>query len=161
MKVLIKVNKSFLMIIDKLVISLEGRLHTIYFLYAQHYYQVSCLPNVYYCYDLFLKLIYRLWLCMLEYCHVVLSKLNISFGKVQCPLGFATLDKAAALGLATATPLTDLRQYINSDLVFSDLKFRPLYSKIAAVEVVIPSGLEQKLLLATTWSLYQVEILLI
>ena len=70
------------MIIDKLVISLKGRLHTIYFLYAQHYYQVSCLPNVYYCYDLFLKLIYRLWLCMLEYCHVVLSKLNNSFVKV-------------------------------------------------------------------------------
>ena len=42
--------------------------------------------------------------------------------KVQCPLGFATLDKAAALALATATPLTDLRQYINSDLGYSDLE---------------------------------------
>ena len=62
---------------------------------------------------------------------------------------------------ATARELTDLPQYINRDLVFSDLKFRPLYSEIATVEVVIPSGLEQKLLLATTWSLYQVEILLI
>ena len=41
---------------------------------------------------------------------------------VQFPLGFATLDKAAALGLATATPLTDLRQYINSNLGYSDLK---------------------------------------
>ena len=41
---------------------------------------------------------------------------------IQCPLGFATLDKAAALGLATATPLTDLRQYINSDLGYSDLE---------------------------------------
>ena len=41
---------------------------------------------------------------------------------VQSPLGFATLDKAAALVLATATPLTDLRQYINSDLGFSDLE---------------------------------------
>ena len=71
------------------------------------------------------------------------------------------MDKAANLDLATARALTDLRQYINSDLVFSDLKFRPLYSEIATVEVVIPSGLEQKLLLATTWSLYQVEILLI
>ena len=48
---------------------------------------------------------------------------------VQCPLGFATLDKAAALGLATATPLTDLRQYINSDLGFSDLKCAFLFSK--------------------------------
>ena len=71
------------------------------------------------------------------------------------------MDIAASLDLATARDLTDLRQYINSDLVFSDLKFRPLYSEIATVEVVIPSGLEQKLLLATTWSLYQVEILLI
>ena len=41
---------------------------------------------------------------------------------LQCPLGFATLDKAAALALATATPLTDLRQYINSDLGYSDLE---------------------------------------
>ena len=41
---------------------------------------------------------------------------------VQSPLGFATLDKAAALALATATPLTDLRQYINSNLGFSNLK---------------------------------------
>ena len=62
---------------------------------------------------------------------------------------------------ATARELTDLPQYINSDLVFSDLTFRPLYSEIATVEVVIPSGLEQKMLLATTWLLYQVEILLI
>ena len=71
------------------------------------------------------------------------------------------MDIAANLDLATARALTDLRQYINSDLVFSDLKFRPLYSEIATVEVVIPSGLEQKLLLATTWSIYQVEIFLI
>ena len=71
------------------------------------------------------------------------------------------MDIAANLDLANARALTDLRQYINSDLGFSDLKFRPLYSEIATVEVVIPSGLEQKLLLATTWSLYQVEILLI
>ena len=78
------------------------------------------------------------------------------------------MDIAANLDLATARALTDLCQYINSDLVFSDLKFRPLCSEIATVEVVIPSGLtkiglqlEQKLLLATTWSLYQAEILLI
>ena len=81
--------------------------------------------------------------------------------RVQSSLGFATMDIAANLDLATTRALTDLRQYINSDLIFSDLKFRPLYSEIATVEVVIPSGLEQKLLLATTWSLYQVEILLI
>ena len=42
--------------------------------------------------------------------------------KIQCPLGFATLGKAAALGLATSRAVTDLRQYINSDLGFSDLE---------------------------------------
>ena len=41
---------------------------------------------------------------------------------IQCPLGFATLGKAAALGLATSRAVTDLRQYINSDLGFSDLE---------------------------------------
>ena len=41
---------------------------------------------------------------------------------VQCPLGFVTLDKAAALALATSRDVTDLRQYINSDLGYSDLK---------------------------------------
>ena len=55
---------------------------------------------------------------------------------------------------ATSRALTDFRQYINSDLVFSDLKFWPLCSEISSVEVVIPSGLERKLLLATTWSCY-------
>ena len=67
------------------------------------------------------------------------------------------MDIAANLDLATARALTDPCQYINSDLVFSDLKFRPLYSEIATVKVVIPSGLEPKLLLATTWSLYQAK----
>ena len=41
---------------------------------------------------------------------------------IQCPLGFATLDKAAALALATSRAVTDLSQYINSDLGYSDLK---------------------------------------
>ena len=41
---------------------------------------------------------------------------------VQSPLGFATLGEAAALALATSRALTDLRQYINSDLGFSDLE---------------------------------------
>ena len=41
---------------------------------------------------------------------------------VQSPLGFATLDKAPALALATIRAVTDLRQYINSDLGYSDLK---------------------------------------
>ena len=42
--------------------------------------------------------------------------------KVQSTLGLETLDKAAALGLETATPLTDPRQYINSNLGFRNLK---------------------------------------
>lgn len=42
--------------------------------------------------------------------------------EIQCPLDIETLDKAAALDLATATPLTDLRQYINNNLGFSDLE---------------------------------------
>ena len=41
---------------------------------------------------------------------------------VQSTLGFETLDKGAALGLETATPLTDPRQYMNSNLGFSNLK---------------------------------------
>ena len=53
---------------------------------------------------------------------------------------FTTRGLAANLGIATSTPVTDLCQYINSDIVFSDLKFRPLYSEIATVKVVIPSG---------------------
>ena len=56
----------------------------------------------------------------------VLGAVNI---QVQSPLGFATLDKAAALALATATPLTDLHLYINSDLGYSNLKICFLCSK--------------------------------
>ena len=41
---------------------------------------------------------------------------------LQSTLGFETLDKAAALGLETSTPLTDPRQYINSNLGFRNLK---------------------------------------
>ena len=41
---------------------------------------------------------------------------------VQCPLDTATLDKAAALPIATSTPVTDLRQYIKYNLVYNDLK---------------------------------------
>ena len=76
---------------------------------------------------------------------------------VQSTLGFETLDKAAALGLETATPLTDPRQYINSNLGFRNLKIWLLYSKIAAVVVAKPSGNKNKTRLArpvTTWLLY-------
>ena len=42
---------------------------------------------------------------------------------IQCPLDKATLDIAAALPIATSTPVTNLRQYINSDLGYNYLKF--------------------------------------
>ena len=58
---------------------------------------------------------------------------------------------AANLGLATTNGLTDLRQYINCDLVFSNLKFEPLSSEIVTVKVVIPNGLKPILLLASTY----------
>ena len=48
---------------------------------------------------------------------------------LQCPLDIETLDKAAALDLATSKAVTDLRQYINSNLGYSDLEIRLLYSK--------------------------------
>ena len=43
--------------------------------------------------------------------------------RIQCPLDVQTLDKAAALPIATATRVTDLRHYINSNLAYSNLKF--------------------------------------
>ena len=49
-------------------------------------------------------------------------QLLIKLSTLQSTLGFETLDKAAALGLETATPLTDPRQYINSNLGFRNLK---------------------------------------
>ena len=63
---------------------------------------------------------------------------------IQCPLDIATLDIAAALPIATSTPVTNLRQYINSDLGYNDLKIQPLCSKIATVnpfEVAVFNGL--------------------
>ena len=51
------------------------------------------------------------------------QQVNVLFEYVQCPLDKATLDIAAALAIATSTPVTNLRQYINSDLGYNDLKF--------------------------------------
>ena len=65
---------------------------------------------------------------------------------VQSTLGFPIIDIAANLDLATARGLTDIPQYINSDLVFIDLKFWPLFSDIATIKVVKP------------WSQYHEEI---
>ena len=51
------------------------------------------------------------------------TNIDVRTNLVQCPLDIATLDKAAALAIATSTPATNLRQYINSDLGYYDLKF--------------------------------------
>ena len=52
---------------------------------------------------------------------------------ILCLLDITTLDKAAALLIATSNPATNLRQYINSDLGYNGLKFQLLCSKIATV----------------------------
>ena len=57
------------------------------------------------------------------------------------PSHSTTIVMVANQDLATARALADLCLYMNSDLVFSDLKFRAVNSEIATVEVVIPSGL--------------------
>ena len=55
---------------------------------------------------------------------LVKNSRTLLFILIQCPLDIATLDKAAALPIATSTPVTNLRQYINSDLGYNDLKFQ-------------------------------------
>ena len=59
-------------------------------------------------------------------------------------MDIATLDIAAALPIATSTPVTNLRQYINSDLGYNDLEFSVFYTKIVTVisfEVAISNAL--------------------
>ena len=58
---------------------------------------------------------------------------------VQCPLDIAALDLAAALPITTSTPVTDIRHYINSNLVNNGLKFWPLLSKLRPLLVAISS----------------------
>ena len=63
---------------------------------------------------------------------------------IQSPLDKGTLDIAAALSITTSIAVTNLRQYINSDLGYNDFKFQLLCSKIATVncfEVAISNGL--------------------
>ena len=70
---------------------------------------------------------------------------------VQCPLGFATLGKAVALALATSRALTDLRQYINSDLGFSDLNMWKKALRIVPAHYLYPDAYyTNTLALATT-----------
>ena len=47
---------------------------------------------------------------------------TVKSNNIQYPLDIATLDIAAALPTATSTPVTDLRHYIKSNLVYNDLK---------------------------------------
>ena len=68
----------------------------------------------------------------------------MKFSTLQCPLYIATLDIAAALPIATSSPVTNLRQYINSDLGYNDLKIPVFCTKIATVisfEVAISNAL--------------------
>ena len=54
---------------------------------------------------------------------VISVTLHFVRGHIQCLLDIQTLDKAAALPIAAATRVTDLCQYINSNLAYSNLKF--------------------------------------
>ena len=74
-----------------------------------------------------------------KYSNALRKKLK-NYIAIQSTLGFTTRGLAANLDLATGRAVTELCQYLNSDLVFSDLKFLPLCSEIATVKVVIPSG---------------------
>ena len=78
---------------------------------------------------------------------------------IQCPLYIATLDIAAALLIATSSAVTKLRQYINSDLAYNDLKLSAFCNKIATVisfEVAISNVLSFYMLNFTIY--YQMSI---
>ena len=69
------------------------------------------------------------------------------------------MDIAAALPIATSTPVTNLRQYINSDLGYNDLKISVFCTKIATVisfEVAISNVLSFYMLNFTFY--YQMSI---
>ena len=59
----------------------------------------------------------------LHYFYYIVLRMLVFPNIVQCPLDIPTLDKAAALPIAAATRVTDLRQYINSNLAYNGLKF--------------------------------------
>ena len=63
---------------------------------------------------------------------------------LQCPLDVPTLDKAAVLPIAAATRVTDLRQYINSNLAYSGLKFFVLCTNQQPVSAAITRGWIQR-----------------
>ena len=54
--------------------------------------------------------------------------------QVQCPLDIPTLDKAAALPIAAATRVMALRQYINSNLVYYDLKNATFIHQVQTID---------------------------
>ena len=65
----------------------------------------------------------------LNFAASLVQNLSLAYKLVQCPLDIATLDLAAALSIATSTPVTNLCHYINSNLVYNDLRIQPLCSK--------------------------------
>ena len=69
---------------------------------------------------------------------------------LQCPLDKATLDIAAALPLATSTPVTSLRQYLNIDLGHSDLKFYAWKYQFLLFSSKFPSEIATALPIATS-----------
>ena len=68
---------------------------------------------------------------MLVYPLTVALEIWLTLVLIQCPLDIQTLDKAAALPIAAATCVTDLRHYINSNLVYSNLKFLVLCTTLS------------------------------
>ena len=83
---------------------------------------------------------------------------------VQSTLGFATMGKAANLGLATRNAVTALFQYCITPLYLATSNFGPYVAKqrpSRLLVVAIPNGGQNTLDLATTWSLNQAKIHLI
>ena len=84
--------------------------------------------------------------------------------RLQSTLGFATMGKAANLALATRNAVTDLFQYYITTLYLATSNFGPYVAKqrpSTLLVVAIPSGGQNTLDLATTWSLNQAKIHLI
>ena len=59
----------------------------------------------------------------------ILEQPMCSMCQIQSTLGFTTMDFAGNLGIATATPLTDLRHYIIATLGITASNFVPYVAK--------------------------------
>ena len=75
---------------------------------------------------------------------------------VQCPLDIPTLDKAAALPIAAATRVTDLRQYINSNLAYRGLNFFVLFTNkwLISITMNYQPLHSTSTLISSLWSFY-------